>query len=83
MTEIQRDFTKSLKCHVWPKIIPSEGNTDRYVDIVCNESGETVVGDRNIVSLGVICKVEGTFLWQNDKKSILDGRGYRKFVTCR
>lgn len=60
---MQQDFTKSFKCHIWPKIIPSKRNTDRGTWILSRMKLEkTSAGSRAILSLGVICKSEGILL---------------------
>lgn len=43
----KKDFTESLKCPVWPKIIPSKRNTDRgtcMLSIMILEKPQMAVG---------------------------------------
>lgn len=64
-----QDYSQQVKCR------------QRYLDIVYNDSGgvgeekkkKTSAGGRNIVSLGVICKFNGTLPQQNDRKAIRGG----------
>lgn len=75
MTEMKKEFTN---CQDYSQ---QKKHRQRYLDIVCDDTGKTSAGGRAIFSLGVICKFEGILLDGTTGKQYWMGGGV-VLVTC-